>query len=95
MPDEAAEVKSLLEQLRGAHVDLRVPQRGNVVPVEITVYEDRSFDFKLKTPPAALSSSFAAGGVGDEVGAALDDVASFSASYIDRRRVAAADMALD
>ena len=28
-------------------------QRGNVVPVEITVYEDRSFDFRLKTPPAA------------------------------------------
>ena len=28
-------------------------QRGNVVPVEITVYEDRSFDFVTKTPPAA------------------------------------------
>src|ERR1700754_1446483 len=28
-------------------------QRGNVVPVEITVYEDRSFTFALKTPPAA------------------------------------------
>jgi len=28
-------------------------QRGNVVPVEISVYEDRTFDFKLKTPPAA------------------------------------------
>ena len=28
-------------------------QRGNVVPVEITVYEDRSFTFILKTPPAA------------------------------------------
>src|SRR6201993_5038539 len=28
-------------------------QRGNVVPVEITVYEDRSFTFTLKTPPAA------------------------------------------
>ena len=28
-------------------------QRGNVVPVEITVYEDRSFTFNLKTPPAA------------------------------------------
>ena len=28
-------------------------QRGNVIPVEITVYEDRSFTFKLKTPPAA------------------------------------------
>jgi large subunit ribosomal protein L11 len=28
-------------------------QRGNVIPVEITVYEDRSFTFALKTPPAA------------------------------------------
>jgi len=26
---------------------------GDVIPVEITVYEDRSFDFILKTPPAA------------------------------------------
>jgi large subunit ribosomal protein L11 len=29
-------------------------QRGNVVPVEISVYEDRSFDFITKTPPAAV-----------------------------------------
>ena len=28
-------------------------QVGTVVPVEITVYEDRSFAFVLKTPPAA------------------------------------------
>ena len=28
-------------------------QRGNIIPVEITVYEDRSFTFILKTPPAA------------------------------------------
>ena len=28
-------------------------QRGNIVPVEITVYEDRSFSFITKTPPAA------------------------------------------
>ncbi|GAA4859596.1 MULTISPECIES: 50S ribosomal protein L11 [Saccharopolyspora] len=28
-------------------------QRGNVVPVEISVFEDRSFTFQLKTPPAA------------------------------------------
>lgn len=28
-------------------------QKGNVIPVEITVYEDSSFDFVLKTPPAA------------------------------------------
>ncbi len=26
---------------------------GEIVPVEITVYEDRSYDFKLKTPPAS------------------------------------------
>src|SRR5205085_1408722 len=28
-------------------------QRGQVIPVEITVYEDRSFTFVTKTPPAA------------------------------------------
>lgn len=26
---------------------------GTIIPVEISVYEDRSFDFILKTPPAA------------------------------------------
>ena len=36
-------------------------QRGNVVPVEITVYEDRSFTFILKTPPAAKLLLKAAG----------------------------------
>ncbi|WP_062380661.1 50S ribosomal protein L11 [Demequina pelophila] len=36
-------------------------QRGNVVPVEITVYEDRSFTFVLKTPPAAEMIKKAAG----------------------------------
>ena len=28
-------------------------QRGNIIPVEITIYEDRSFSFITKTPPAA------------------------------------------
>ena len=36
-------------------------QRGNVIPVEITVYEDRSFDFVTKTPPAARMILKAAG----------------------------------
>ena len=36
-------------------------QRGNVIPVEITVYEDRSFTFVLKTPPAAELIKKAAG----------------------------------
>ncbi|WP_426563160.1 50S ribosomal protein L11 [Angustibacter sp. McL0619] len=36
-------------------------QRGNVIPVEITVYEDRSFTFITKTPPAAELIKKAAG----------------------------------
>jgi len=36
-------------------------QRGQVIPVEITVYEDRSFTFILKTPPAAKLILKAAG----------------------------------
>ena len=27
--------------------------QGDIVPVEITIYQDRTFDFKLKTPPAS------------------------------------------
>jgi large subunit ribosomal protein L11 len=29
-------------------------ENGRTIPVEITVYEDRSFDFITKTPPAAV-----------------------------------------
>ncbi len=36
-------------------------QRGDIVPVEITVYEDRSFTFVTKTPPAARMILKAAG----------------------------------
>jgi large subunit ribosomal protein L11 len=36
-------------------------QRGMVVPVEISVYEDRSFTFVTKTPPAARLLLKAAG----------------------------------
>jgi large subunit ribosomal protein L11 len=36
-------------------------QRGNVIPVEISVYEDRSFTFVTKTPPAAKLILKAAG----------------------------------
>lgn len=34
---------------------------GDVVPAEITIYEDRSFDFILKTPPASALLKKAAG----------------------------------
>jgi large subunit ribosomal protein L11 len=36
-------------------------QRGQIVPVEISVYEDRSFTFVTKTPPAARLLLKAAG----------------------------------
>ena len=36
-------------------------QRGDIVPVEISVYEDRSFTFVTKTPPAARLLLKAAG----------------------------------
>ena len=34
---------------------------GDVLPVEISIYEDRTFDFVLKTPPAAFLLKKAAG----------------------------------
>src|SRR3972149_7665857 len=37
-------------------------QVGMIVPVELTVYQDRSFDFVTKTPPAAVLIKRAAGG---------------------------------
>jgi large subunit ribosomal protein L11 len=36
-------------------------QRGDIVPAEISVYEDRTFTFVLKTPPAARLLIKAAG----------------------------------
>ena len=36
-------------------------QRGTIVPVEITIFEDRSFTFILKTPPTAVLLREAAG----------------------------------
>jgi large subunit ribosomal protein L11 len=38
-----------------------VDQTGTIIPVEITVFEDRSFTFILKTPPAAVLIKKAAG----------------------------------
>ncbi len=36
-------------------------QMGLIIPIELTVYEDRSFSFILKTPPAAVLLKKAAG----------------------------------
>lgn len=37
------------------------PQMGEIIPVEITIYEDRTYTFILKTPPAAVMLKKAAG----------------------------------
>ncbi|MGA7420648.1 MAG: 50S ribosomal protein L11 [Acidimicrobiales bacterium] len=36
-------------------------QRGSIIPVDITIYEDRSFSFVLKTPPTPALLRQAAG----------------------------------
>ena len=57
-------------------------QRGNVVPVEITVYEDRSFTFITKTPPAAELIKKAAGVKSGSATPHTDKVAHLSADQV-------------
>jgi len=55
---------------------------GSIVPVEISVYEDRSFDFIMKTPPAAELLKKAAGvkkGAGNPL---LDKVGSVTKAQV-------------
>ena len=57
-------------------------QAGLIIPVEITVYKDRSFDFILKSPPAAVLLKKAAG---VEKGAGL--VGKESVGHVTRKQV--------
>ncbi len=57
-------------------------QRGNVVPVEITVYEDRSFTFITKTPPASELIKKAAGVDKGSATPHTDKVAKLSGAQI-------------
>ncbi|AZT92805.1 MAG: 50S ribosomal protein L11 [Brevibacterium aurantiacum] len=57
-------------------------QRGNVIPVEITVFEDRSFTFVLKTPPAAELIKKAAGVKSGSATPHTDKVAHLSADQV-------------
>ena len=52
---------NMMEFVQGVQRRHCESQRGNIVPVEITVYEDRSFTFITKTPPAAELIKKAAG----------------------------------
>ena len=39
-----------------AYNDATSHQRGQIIPAEISIYEDRSFDFITKTPPVPVCS---------------------------------------
>ena len=43
-----------IQELRTKFNDATRDKMGDVLPVEISIYEDRTFDFVLKTPPAAF-----------------------------------------
>jgi large subunit ribosomal protein L11 len=58
-------------------------QRGNVIPVEITVYEDRSFTFVTKTPPAAELIKKAAGAAKGSSVPHTDKVGSLSQAQVE------------
>jgi len=50
-------IQDFCKQFNDATKDMK----GDIVPAEITIYEDRSFSFTLKTPPAAALLKKAAG----------------------------------
>ena len=43
-----------LQEFCTKYNDATKDKMGDILPVEITIYEDRSFDFVIKTPPAAF-----------------------------------------
>ena len=51
---------NMMEFIKGYN-EKTTSQAGSVVPVEITIFEDRSFTFIIKTPPAADLIKKAAG----------------------------------
>jgi large subunit ribosomal protein L11 len=57
-------------------------QRGNVIPVEITIYEDRSFSFITKTPPAPELIKKAAGVAKGSATPHTDKVGTISAAQV-------------
>eukprot|EP00877_Chromochloris_zofingiensis_P006515 jgi/Chrzof1/2116/Cz11g03060.t1 len=63
---------------------------GEVIPVEITVYEDRSFTFILKTPPAAVLLKKAAGidkGAGKPNGTVVGKVTKAQVEEIAKKKM--------
>jgi large subunit ribosomal protein L11 len=57
--------------------------RGQTVPVEISIYEDRTFSFILKTPPAPVLIRKAAGIAKGAATAGREQVATISAAQVE------------
>ncbi|MBI64420.1 MAG: 50S ribosomal protein L11 [Chloroflexi bacterium] len=55
---------------------------GNIVPVELTVYADRSFDMQLKTPPASDMIKKAAGVTSASSRPGIEIIGKISSSQI-------------
>lgn len=53
-----------LVEVKRAYDSATAGQRGDVVPVVVTVFEDRTFTLRLKTPPTAFLIKKALGGKG-------------------------------
>src|SRR5262245_3825609 len=53
-----------LVEVKRSYDTSTLSQRGDVVPVVVTVFEDRTFDLRLKTPPTAFLIKKALGGKG-------------------------------
>ncbi len=67
-----------LQEFCTKYNDATRDKMGDIVPVEITVYEDRTFDFVLKTPPTATLLLKAAGINKGSVKGANDVVATIT-----------------
>ena len=50
-----------LQEFCTKYNDATRDKMGDILPVEITIFDDRSFDFVIKTPPAAFLLKKAAG----------------------------------
>jgi len=81
-------------------------QTGSIVPVEITVYEDRSFTFVTKTPPTsdllkkALNIEKASGHTGQEVAGTLSrsklrEIAEFKSKDLNANSIEAAERIIE
>ena len=64
--------------------DASKDKMGDILPVEITIYDDRTFDFVLKTPPAAFLLKKATGIKKGSTKGKNEVVASISKSEIQK-----------